>query len=307
MSLLPMRLHYFFADVLIFPFVFHVLKYRRRLVRQNLALCFPERSEEERARIECDFYRWFADYIVETIKEMSMSRKEMMRRITFEGIEEAEAEMEREGRSFAFLYLGHFCNWEWVASLPYWSRTDTVFGQIYHPLHSEIIDRLFLRMRGRFGALNIPMKDTLRTIMSLKREGKKAMIGFISDQSPKWEAMHFWTTFLRRETSFFTGAEKIGRKVGASFYYADITRPRRGHYHCVVRRLEVDENGGRHAVTEAYVRAMERSICASPHLWLWTHNRWKRTREDWERFMEAHAPGRMRGGRKKSRATASKP
>ena len=40
------------------------------------------------------------------------------------------------------------------------------------------------------------------------------MVGFIADQSPKLEAMHHWTTFLNHETSFFTGAEKIGRSVG---------------------------------------------------------------------------------------------
>lgn len=287
-SLLPMRVHYFFADILIFPLIFHVLKYRRPLVQKNLAVCFPERSEEERTRIERDFYHWFADYLVETIKEMSISKQEMMRRITFEGLDEAQAEMEAEGKPFAFLYLGHFCNWEWVASLPYWGKENLKFGQIYHPLHSPLTDRLFYQMRSRFGAQNIAMKDTLRTIIGWKRENARAMIGFISDQSPKWEAMHFWTNFLHQETSFFTGAEKIGRKVNAAYYYCDITRPRRGYYHCVVRKLEIspEDETTEYPVTVAYARAIERSICAAPHLWLWTHNRWKRTRADWVEFMK---------------------
>ena len=114
------------------------------------------------------------------------------------------------------------------------------------------------------------------------------MVGFIADQSPKLEAMHHWTTFLNHETSFFTGAEKIGRAVGARYFYVDITRPRRGYYRAEVRELHIDEQSDSlYPVTDAYARALEESIRRSPELWLWTHNRWKRTREIWERDRKA--------------------
>lgn len=285
LSLLPLRLHYFLSDVLIFPSLYYVSRYRRPLVHQQLASCFPERTEEERSKIEKDFYHWLADYFVETIKAMTMSRTEMMRRMHIEGVEQLEAEMQAEGRQFAFLYLGHYGNWEWIASLPYWAQHTDEFGQIYHPLHNRVADRLFLRMRARAGATNIPMRHTLRTIIEWKRAGKKGMVGFIADQLPKWEAMYHWRPFLHHDTSFMPGAEQIGTKVGAAYYYADITRPRRGYYHCVLRRLDLSPHlDSPYPATDAYSTALEQSIRQHPHLWLWTHNRWKRTREQWEEF-----------------------
>jgi KDO2-lipid IV(A) lauroyltransferase len=32
-------------------------------------------------------------------------------------------------------------------------------------------------------------------------------------------------------------------------------------------------------LTNMYYRLLEESIRETPHLWLWTHNRWKRTRK----------------------------
>lgn len=286
LSLLPLRVHYVFADVVVFPLVFYGLKYRRALVQRNLCDCFPEKSEQERQEIERKFYRWFADYIVETIKEISISKKEMMRRMEFVNLSEIEEQMAGTPEQHYFLYLGHFCNWEWVASLPLWSQRDTTFGQIYHPLHSPAMDKLFFHIRSRFGATNIAMKETLRVLVNWKREGRSSMVGFISDQAPKIEAMHHWTNFLHHETSFFTGAEKIGQRLGARFFYVEMTRPRRGYY-----RAELKEMPQKAAtpeqpfpLTDAFARCIESSIQAQPHLWLWTHNRWKRTRAHWDSY-----------------------
>ena len=227
-SWMPLRVHYIFSDVVFFPLIYYVLRYRRALVKQQLRDSFPDYDEARLRQIERDFYRWFSDYVVETLKLMSISPDEMRRRMEMVNLTEVDLQLEAEGAPFCFLYLGHFGNWEWVSSIPLWTKADEVCGQIYHPLHNSVMDRLFLHVRGRFGATSIAMKETLRTVLGWKREGRRAMVGFIADQSPKLEAMHHWTTFLNHETSFFTGAEKIGRSVGARYFYVDITRPRRG-------------------------------------------------------------------------------
>jgi len=277
--------------------VFHVMKYRRELVQRQLAEAFPERSQEERAKIERDFYHWLSDYFVETLKLMSISRKELYRRMDFVNLHEVLRELRKGEHQFVFIYLGHLGNWEWVSSLPLWSEGGVQFGQIYHPLHSPLMDKLFLHVRGRMGATSIAMKETLRTILTWKKGGEKGMIGFISDQAPKWEAMHHWCDFLHHETSFFTGAEKIGQKVGARYFYLDITRPHRGEYRAELIELKADFQDSFKAneadktksaevspypITDAYARALEASIEAHPHLWLWTHNRWKRTKQEWD-------------------------
>ena len=228
-SLLPLRFLYIFSDLLYFP-LYYCVRYRRRIVRKNLIESFPEKELGEIQRIEKAFYHYFCDYMVETIKLFSMSEKQMRRRMTFGGIEKInEIIKDRD----CVVYLGHYCNWEWVASLPLHLDVDKdlVVGQIYHRLESPAFDKLFLRMRRRFRAINIEMFMALRQLVRYKQQNKRYIIGFISDQSPNWNFVTMWTDFLTHKSSFFVGAEGIAKAPDDVVVYVDIQRVKRGYYH----------------------------------------------------------------------------
>ena len=281
-SLLPLRVHYFISDVVLFPFIYYIIQYRRKVVRKNLTECFPQKNLEDIIAIEKRYYHWFTDYLLETLKLFSISREEIMRRMTFEGIDEAVERMTNENKTFMFVYLGHYCNWEWIASLSYWIPESFHAAQIYHPLYNKLFDRIFLQVRSRPGGENIPMKTVLKRIIELKKENRKTLIGFISDQAPKWNSMHHWTEFLNHKTFFFIGAEQIGKKTDALFYYMDISRPRRGYYHCRFRLMEDDAKGiPDYELTDQYAKLLEENIQKHPEYWLWSHKRWKRTYDQW--------------------------
>jgi KDO2-lipid IV(A) lauroyltransferase len=273
-----MRLLYLLSDCLFFP-LFHIVKYRRKVVEKQLDECFPEKSMQERRAIERQFYHFFCDYLVEVIKLFSISKKEMMRRMKFVGIEQVREEL--KDKKFCFLYLGHYCNWEYIASLSYW-LPEIHCGQIYHRIYNQAFDELFLKLRGQFGGESILMKDTLRRILTLRNQEKKVMIGFIADQLPKWENMHHWTTFLNHDTSFFIGAERIAKQVDAALYYVDVERVKRGYYQVRFRLMTLHpKEFPDYELTDQYARLLEESICRQPAYWLWTHKRWKRTKEEW--------------------------
>ena len=283
LSRLPLRVHYFLADV-VFVVVYYVVRYRRRLVRRQLADCFPEKSVGERREIERRFYHTLCDYVAEIVKELTMSPEEMHRRVRFVGLDELQDEMERRGVQMAYAYLGHYGNWEWLASFSLWMHDGMQAAQIYHPLRNVKADDLFLKMRARFGGVNIPMKETLRRIIPLRREGHGLMIGFIADQCPKWEAMHHWTRFLNHDTSFFVGTERLAARLGGVVFYVHVTRPRRGYYDCQIVPMSWDAAAEpEFALTDRYAQMLEEQIRQRPELWLWTHDRWKRTKEEWER------------------------
>lgn len=284
LSLLPLQVLYRVSDILYYP-LYYVVRYRRQVVRQNLTGSFPEKSEKEIIRIEKEFYAWFCDYVVETVKQMSMSKHQMMRRMTFSGVDDIVKAMDQEDKKFCFVYLGHYGNWEWIASLPYWVPADVKCGQIYHPLRNKAVDRLFLRLRNQFGGVCIPMKETLRKIIEMRRNNQKAIIGFISDQAPKWNSIHHWCDFFHRETPVFIGTEKIGKQVDALIYYAEVTRPKRGHYHCAFKPLaHCAKQVPDYELTDRFTQLLQEMITNDPSCWLWTHKRWKRTKEEWERL-----------------------
>lgn len=289
LSLLPMRCLYVLSDVL-FLLVYHLVRYRRRLVAAQLADCFPEKDERERDRIMRRFYRFLCDMMVEDIKLISIGAEEMRRRVQFRGFREAALKAQAQGKQFCFFYLGHYGNWEWLASYALWAPEGWTCAQIYHPLRNKTVDRFFLRLRTQFGGSCVAMKETLRHILTLRRQGTREAMAFIADQSPKWEAMHHWTPFLHHQTSFFIGTEKIGKQVDAAIFYVRVTRPSRGHYVGQVLPLTyAPKEHPDYEITDMYARLLEEQIRECPELWLWTHKRWKRTYGEWLTRQEGSA------------------
>lgn len=283
LSLLPMKVHYFISD-LMFILLYRLIGYRKQVIRQNLQASFPEKSEEELRKIERGFYHFFCDYLVESVKLMTISTGNIRRRMVFKGTELVD-ELINSGQSCA-IYLGHYCNWEWVTSLPLWVSPKAQCGQIYHPIENKDFDRLFLRSRQRLGAVCIPMADTLRKIVEYKKAGQPVVIGYISDQVPYWTNIHHWVDFLHHDTPVLTGTERIARKVDHAVFFLDVRRVRRGFYEAEFKLITREpQKMGEYEITDIYYQMLEQSIRRAPEFWLWSHNRWKRTREEFnERF-----------------------
>lgn len=277
-SLLPMWVHYVIADG-IYQIVYRLVGYRKKLVRKNLTDSFPEKTAEELQTIEKGFYHWFCDYLVETIKMMTISEKNLKRRMAFKGTKEADEILE-SGQSIA-LYLGHYCNWEWVTSMPLWITPKAHCGQIYHVLENAAFDKLFLKLRERWGAESIPMAETLRRVATYRKQGQPIMIGYISDQVPFWNNIHHWLNFLNHDTPVLTGTERLARGAGHAIFYLDMHRVRRGYYEATLKLITRDPKQTKdYELTDAYFRMLEESIRRDPVCYLWTHNRWKRTHEE---------------------------
>lgn len=284
LSLLPLWLHYLMSDLL-FHLLYHVLRYRRRIVHKNLMESFPEKTEEEIKRIERGFFHFFCDYIAESVKLMTISQENLKRRMVFKGTELVDEVVENGGS--CAVYLGHYCNWEWVTSLPLWVSRKAQCGQIYHPIENPEFDRLFLKQRQRMGAVCIPMNDTLREILRYRSQNKPVVIGYISDQVPHWRNIHHWCDFLNHDTPVLTGTERVARKVGHAVFYLELNRVRRGYYEAEFKLIARNPNElPEYEITTRYFKMLEDTIRRKPEFWLWSHNRWKRGRAEFNEKFE---------------------
>lgn len=289
LSLLPMWVHYLFSDLL-YLLIAYVVRYREAIVMKNLRASFPEKDEAELKRIKRGFYRFFCDYIAETVKYTTMSKRQVLKRMQFRDTEPI-FEAIRQGKSIA-LMLGHYCNWEFVPSLMLWmdNMSNATFGHIYHPLENPVFDRLFLTFRNRMGSQSVSMAETFRWNIKHRNEGKSTMMGYISDQVPVWHNIHHWTTFLNQETPVMTGCERIARRLHQAVVYVDMERVARGKYVATFRWITEDAaNEPEFSVTDRYFEMLEQTIRQAPQYWLWSHNRWKRSREEFDRkFVEVN-------------------
>ena len=298
LSLLPMRVQYAFSDC-IYAVLYYIIRYRRKIVRRNLQESFPEMDEATRLQTERKFYHWLCDYVVETFKLLSIGDEEMRRRMTFPDIEKVN-KLIGEGKSVA-LFLGHYCNWEWVSTLPLWvTSPDCQCGELYHPLRNAVVDKIFLRLRQRFHTVCIPKKESIRQIIRYMRDGKSVVIGYIADQKPKWRDIHLWLPFLNHpETPVFTGSERIIEHTKQVPFYCEMSRPKRGYYVCEFKEMtllaqpKTSSSGDKKAagegstadfpLTRMYMKMLEENIRRHPEYYLWSHDRWSRTREEFDR------------------------
>ncbi len=274
LSWLPLRVLYFFSDVL-YLVAYKLLGYRTKVVSRNLQNAFPEKGEQERKDIERQFYHHLCDLIVEVVKAITISERQLRRRMYIENVEVIE-KFEQKKQSY-ILVLGHFGNWEWACQSCGF-RLNYDANVIYHPLKNEYFDRLMIRTRSRFGTKVVPMKETFKHLLKVKDQ--MTATALVADQTPSPKNA-YWTTFLNQDTPVFWGTEKISQKLNYPIVYFSALRIKRGYYKLVLEELfEEPANSAEGFISEVHTRRLQKDIEQHPAYWLWSHRRWKHKKPD---------------------------
>ena len=274
LAFLPFRCLYVLSDLL-FILTCYAIRYRRKVVFDNLRNSFPEKTERERQQIARRFYRYLCDLFFETVKLTNISKKKINRHICLGNLEIID-HLYRKGKQ-VFFVSGHYGNWEWLATLE--GATPYHHIPFYQPLDNKLFDKFYYNLRTKFGSEAIPAKNAIRAINKYHQEKRMNMYYFLTDQSPPRDAIHYWTTFLGQETPVFLGVEKLARRYNTAVVYCELLRVKRGYYEG--RLTLITENAAETAeteITEKHVQLLEQSIRRNPQYWLWSHRRWKHKR-----------------------------
>jgi len=272
---LPLWALYLLADIA-FALIYHVVRYRRSVVDDNLAQCFPDKTAVERSGIRRRFYRNFCDTFVEAIKLLHISDREMCGRMEFADTALIDNLLAQD--KSIVIYFSHCGNWEWAPSVTLHTSTHqgVEYCQVYRPLRNKAFDSLMLAIRSRFGSLSFTKSAVFRDLVVLKRQGIRSVTGFMSDQKPSHNDPTVVTMFLNRPTAFISGTETLARRMGMAVLYWDMEKLGRGHYRITSRLLDdgthADEPG---TLTKKYAAMLQETIMRNPAIWLWTHQRWK--------------------------------
>ena len=269
---LPLSVLYLFSD-LAFPIIYYIIRYRRRLVRENLRCSFPEKSEKEIVRIEKAFYHNLCDVFVEAFKCLNISDEEMRQRVEVLNCELPER-LASEGKNI-FMLLGHCGCWEWYQEVCVRYKNPKKGAEIYKQIENRYFSSLMHEIRSRWNTEQIEMKQTVRTLLKWSSEGEPFLCGFIQDQRPDVKAKD-GITFLSQQTWYAPGAEEIAHKIGAEPVYLDVKKTSRGHYQLTFleMRPNIEESNSPYPLSRNYWRLLEQTIRRQPELWLWSHNRW---------------------------------
>jgi KDO2-lipid IV(A) lauroyltransferase len=248
-----------------------VIPYRRHVVEANLKASFPEWDDATRERVIRDYYRGFADMLVEVMHSLRLTRDELEGRMVLRNPELVRDEVAR-GKP-VLIVAAHQCNWEWML-LAFSTHLGVPVDAAYKPLVDSWAEREMLKLRSRFGARLIPAQQLLGDIIQ-QRNSPRA-IAMVADQEPVTSERKHWVKFLNRDTAFFLGAEEITRTTRYAAFFVKLRRVARGRYEAefvpLAAAAEKLEPG---VFTERYARFVEEQIRAAPGDWPWSHKRWK--------------------------------
>ncbi len=240
------------------------------MVTQNLKNAFPQNTEKELLMIRRKFYQYFCDFIIETLKTLTITERELRKRILFEDISLFQHYFQKD--QSVIVVLGHMGNWEWGGARFALEPVHPLYV-LYHPLKNPHFEKLVLKMRTRLGYHLYPMQQAYREMVSAKDQ--TTATAFIADQTPS-NKNAIWLNFLNQKTLVFAGTEKIAKKLDYPVIYVSVRRKKRGLYG--IHSELLFENPGETAENEisiAHTQRLERDIQAQPEIWLWSHRRWK--------------------------------
>lgn len=270
-TLLPFRAIYALSDFLYY-LIFYLVRYRRKVVFQNLRNSFPGKTESEINKIAKAFYRHFCDLTVESFKMFSITEKELRKRFVFNRMETLQ-ELYHQNRN-VILAGGHYNNWEVLAVACHFGIPHKCLA-LYKPLQNAWFDKKMRESRSRFGLNMWSIKQAKEMFEQEKNDLTAALFGV--DQSPSNVNTCHWIKFLNQDTGVPFGAEKYARANNSAVVYGRILKLKRGHY-CFETELVTsspnEEPIGK--IMEEITRLLEVDIINQPEYWLWSHKRWKR-------------------------------
>ena len=210
--------------------------------------------------------------MVEAIKSMTISEKEMKKRFTFSNIELINA-IEEQNKSIV-LMCAHYGSWEWIFILQTYVKSKGY--AVYKRLANKYFDKLVRRIRARYNSYLITTKETVPTLIDLKQKGELTINGFVSDQTPRAKKAFHWNEFLGITVPVHTGAEMLAKKLDMSVVFFGVKRLKRGCYETTFKTLALNPNEfENYEITDAFLKLVEKQIHEAPEYYLWTHKRWK--------------------------------
>ena len=266
-----------------------VVRYRVKVVKENIDHAFPEKSGKERRRIFRDFYLHFGQIVTETIWFGGSSPGRIRRSGIVRVKNPEEIERLAANRRGTIVLFAHCGNWEILGGFPHFDYggrpsplTEQNTADVYKPLtHYPWND---VMRENRLHALSkdydkyIDTASILRHIYGHVDEG--LLWFFCTDQWPYGAAKGYTVVeFMHRKTRSMTAAAAIARRLNLAICYLSITRnENQKKYICEFKPIADDASTlSEQQIIEQYYKYIEEDICADPGNYLWSHRRWKNT------------------------------
>jgi KDO2-lipid IV(A) lauroyltransferase len=266
-----MRILYIKSDIFFF-IVYYIIRYRKKVVLDNLKLYFPEKSNEELKLMSKKFFKHFMDLVMESVKAFSISEKQILKRYTYKNPELVNT-LFKQGKSIA-LVGAHQANWEWSISLPL--VLDQPITGAYTKLNNKYFEKAVRDSREKFGVIGVKTSETVKRMQYNVTNKIQAAYILLSDQSPQPHKTFYWREFFNIKVPVHTGAEMLSKKFDLVVVNYLTKKVKRGYYETEFQLItDSPKEFENYQITDKYIDLTEKNILQQPELYLWSHKRYK--------------------------------
>ena len=256
---------------------FALARSRARILRENLAAAFPERTPAEIESIARECVASFGTTLVDFLETPKLSREDLLRRVTLDGEEHFE-EARRRGKG-VFLLSAHFGSWE-MGALRAGLIADPI-SPVVRLLDNPLLEAELARRRTHFGNRIIAKHDAAKEILRAIRQNRTVAI--LIDQNVIIEEAIF-VPFFGRPAATTPSLALLQLKTGAAVVPV-FTWPEGGGQYRLrfeppifaeeFEMISTDRSERVQAATARYMAVTEAVIRQKPAAWFWMHNRWR--------------------------------
>ncbi len=251
--------------------VYRVVGYRKKVVRSNLELVFPNKLKKEISHIEKEFYKHMCDMFLETVKTMSLSKEAVKKKYHVTNIEVLR---EIEKKKSILIVCSHYANWEWNVSIN--NYVESKGYAVYQKISNAYFDNLVKKIRAKWNTVLITQKETVKTVIHNHQNNIRAGYGMVSDQSPQVHRAQYWKEFMGVKVPIFNGAETLARKLDIAVVFLKVSKVKRGYYQAEFIPITLAGSSTEiNEITDKFLELTEQQIMERPEHYLWTHRRWK--------------------------------
>jgi KDO2-lipid IV(A) lauroyltransferase len=253
----------------------HVAPSRRRILLENLARAFPEKSKAEIASIGLASAEWVGAAFFDFLEVSSLSAEAVRDRIRLEG--EANFARARARGKGVFLLSAHIGGWE-LGAIRAGLIADPI-APVVRPLDNALLERELASRRTRLGNRVISKRDAARDI--LKAMARAETVAILVDQNVLAREAVF-VPFFGRPAATTPALALFQLKTDAAVVPV-FTWPEGGGRYRLEFETPILAEEFRHlpredairSATARYMKVTEDAVRKAPEIWLWMHDRWR--------------------------------
>ena len=258
--------------------LYHLLPYRRKVVRENIARVFGETiSSDEITRLTQAHYGHIWRLAMEFLRFPLLSKSQRAELVRVENVD-ALLKAHALGKG-VLLLTGHFGNFEvaTAAGIAQFPEAHGRFHFVRRPFKPRWLENFVYRRSRRLGFGHLPKQASLD--LFLERLAAGDIILFPFDQHAAGRD-GIEVDFFGHPAGTFRSLALIARATGAPVVPASTWREPDGRHVLrfeealtTIKCEDYDEETRRN--TRAYNAVLERLILRHPEQWWWMHRRWK--------------------------------